>query len=185
MLLVRLLLAPAGEACFAPAAQLIAAGADGAVYAALNAAMLAGTLPMLLRLSPVRRRWAAALFALFFGALLALAVATLARHRQAAMLQPLPFVSLSRLLGRGGYLLCAGAMLAAALSTLCAMLAALLRALPQGRGAPWLAAALCLFFSRFGFTALVERGYPMLGALCAALLVLLCLPLYQVSSSSR
>ena len=67
----------------------------------------------------------------------------------------------------------------------CAMLAALLRALPQGRGAPWLAAALCLFFSRFGFTALVERGYPMLGALCAALLVLLCLPLYQVSSSSR
>ena len=185
VLLVRLLLAPAGEACFAPAAQLIAAGADGAVYAALNAAMLAGALPMLLRLSPVRRRWAAALFALFFGALLALAVATLARHRQAAMLQPLPFVSLSRLLGRGGYLLCAGAMLAAALSTLCAMLAALLRALPQGRGAPWLAAALCLFFSRFGFTALVERGYPMLGALCAALLVLLCLPLYQVSSSSR
>ena len=114
-----------------------------------------------------------------------LAVAALARHRQAAMLNPLPFVSLSRLLGRGGYLLCAGAMLAAALSTLCAMLAALLRALPQGRGAPWLAAALCLFFSRFGFTALVERGYPMLGALCAALLVLLCLPLYQVSSSSR
>ena len=67
-------------------------------------------------------------------------------------------------------------MYAAALSTLCALLAALVHMLPPGRSAPWLAAALCLFFSRFGFTALVERGYPVLGALCAALLVLLCVP---------
>ena len=57
----------------------------------------------------------------------------------------------------------------------------LVHMLPPGRGAPWLAAALCLFFSRFGFTALVERGYPVLGALCAALLVLLCVPVQAAS----
>lgn len=178
-LLIRLLQAPAGEACFAPAAQLLAAGADGAVYAALNAAMLAGAMPLLLRLSPQKRRRAAGLFALLFGAMLLLAVAVLERHRQAAAGQALPFVALSRLLGKGGYLLCAGAMYAAALSTLCALMAALLRALPAHRGAPLLAAVCCLFFSRFGFTRLVERGYPVLGALCAALLVLLCLPVHD------
>ena len=180
-LLVQLLITPAGEACFAPAAHLLSAGADGMVYAALNAALLAGALPMLLRLDAGQRRRAVGLFALLFGTLLTLAVAVLARHRQAAAGQTLPLVALSRLLGKGGYFLCAGAMYAAALSTLCALLAALVHMLPPGRSAPWLAAALCLFFSRFGFSALVERGYPVLGALCAALLVLLCVPVQAAS----
>ena len=126
-----------------------------------------------------------ALFALLFGALLALAVAVLAQHRQAAAGQPLPLVALSRLLGKGGYFLCAGAMYAAALSTLCAMLAALLRLLPGPRTVRALAAcALCALFALVGFGRLVSSAYPVLGSLCAALLLLLCLPGGQKASSS-
>ena len=179
VLLARLLACPVGEACFSPAARLLDAGADGVVYAALNAAMLAGALSLLLPLSRAQRRRAASLFALLFGAVLSLGIAVLTRHRQAAALQPLPFVVLARMLGRGGYLLCAGAMYAAALSTLCAMLTALLRMLPDRAFAPPLAAALCCLPSCMGFVRIVEHAYPALGALCAALLALLCLPLPQ------
>lgn len=184
-LLVQLIARPAGEACFAPAAHAMQAGADGVVYGALNAAMLVGALPLLLGQSGAQRRRAAGLFAVLFGALLALGVAALAKHRQAASMQSLPFVALSRMLGQRGYLLCAVSMYCAALSTLCAMLAALMRMTPGRAGAPVVAAGLCLLFARFGFGTLVERGYPFLGALCAALMGLLCLPLQKDSSSAR
>lgn len=185
VLLIRLLGCPTGEACFSPASRVIDAGADGAVYGALNAAMLVGAMGLLLGKSPRQRRSAACLFALLFGVLLSLGVAVLRRHRQAAFSQNLPFVSLSRMLGQSGYFLCAASMYCAALSTLCAMLAGLMRMLPARRAAVPAAAALCLLFALFGFGTLVERGYPFLGALCAALMGLLCLPLHQVNSSSR
>lgn len=187
-LLLRLLALPVGEACFDPAAAPdlpVRALADGAIYGALNAAMLGGALPLLLPLGRVQRRRAVALFGAGFGLLLSLGVAVCRRHLPAVWNQPLPFVSLSRALGTGGYLLVAACLYAAALSTLCAMLAALLRLLPGPRAVRVLmACALCALFALAGFGRLVSGAYPVLGSLCAALLLLLCLPQY-VSSSLR
>ena len=58
ILLIRLLLLPPGEACFLPEGPpdaVLRAALDGTLYAALNAAMMAGALPMLLTLSARRR----------------------------------------------------------------------------------------------------------------------------------
>lgn len=174
-LLLRLLYLPDGEAAFAPVGYALHASASGLCYAALNTAMVCGTLPLLLTLKRRQRAWAALLFSCAFVLLLALGVCTLSRHRQAAAGHTLPLVYLSRSLGRGGYSLCAGTLYAAALSTLCAMLAGLSHM--RSRSSMLLPAALCLLFAQAGFSGLVERAYPTLGWLCAALLGLLCLPL--------
>ncbi len=175
-LLVRLLTLPAGEACFLPAMAPdlpVRASLDGAVYGALNAAMLAGSLPLLLALDRRTRRRAVWIFALLFGALLSLGTAVCQRHMSAIWNQPLPLVVLSRSLGGGGYLLVAACMYAAALSTLLSMLTGVRLLLPQ-KGSLLLSGALCLLFARVGFGPLVSHGYPVLGALCAGLLVVLC-----------
>ena len=177
-LLVRLLLLPAGEACFLPTMTPdlpVRAAALGAAYGALNAAMIAGSLPLLLPLDGRMRRRALLLFAALFGAMLALASCVIRRHLPAVCHQPLPFVYLSRSLGPGGYLLVALSMYAAALSTLVCMLIALAPLLPVRPGAGRMpAAALALAFALFGFESLVARVYPLLGALCAGLLLVLC-----------
>ena len=173
-LLIRLLCLPDGEAAFAPVGYALHAAASGLCYGALNAAMVSGALPLLLPLRRSQRTGAALLFASLFMLMLALGVCVLSRHRQAASGQALPLVFLSRSLGKGGYHLCAGAMYAAALSTLCAMLSGLSH-LRKTRGT-LLPSALCLLFARAGFSGLVERAYPTLGWLCAALMALLCLP---------
>lgn len=179
-LLLRLLALEAGEACFLPAMTPdlpVRAALDGAVYGALNAAMLAGMLPMLTSLGRRDRFRAALLFSLLFGALLALGVMVCRRHMPEIYMQPLPFVFLSRALGAGGYCLVAACLYAAALSTLCAMLAAIIRLLPFGKTAnTCLGALFCLLFAMIGFGPLVSSGYPVLGALCAGLLIVLCLP---------
>ena len=151
--------------------------------------MLAGELPMLLSLSREKQKRSVALFCLLFGAMLLLGVSVCRRHTQSILLQPLPFVWLSRSLGAGGYRLIALCLYAAALSTLCATLCAAVRLLlPAGRRALRLGLA-CLFsllFARLGFGRIVQSAYPILGAVCAALLLLLCLPLHQkVSMSDR
>lgn len=182
LLLLRLWALPAGEACFLPAMtpdMPVHAVLDGTVYGALNAAMLAGMLPLLRALDRGVRSRAALLFAALFGALLLLGVLVCRRHFAAVLHQPLPFVYLSRQLGPGGYLLVAACMYAAALSTLCAMLAGM-RALPLP-----LSSLVCLLFALLGFGDLVSSAYPVLGALCAGLLFLLCMPLHQDSPSSR
>ena len=179
VLMAQLLALPTGEACFWPAMSPdlpVRAAADGAAYGALNAAMLCGAMPVLLGLSPRERRRSALLFTALFGALLLLGVAVCRRHLQAVWHQPMPFVWLCRGLGAGGYLLCAASLYAAALSTLCAMLASLAQPLPRPAGT-LAAAGACLFFARVGFTRLVASFYPLLGALCAALMLLLCLPI--------
>lgn len=190
-LLVRLLALPGGETGLLshftrPSARLpFAAAADGVVYGALNAAMLAGSTPMLLTLSARRRRCAALVFSLLFGLTLSLAVAVCLKHLPAVREQPLPFVYLSRGLGRSGYLLLAASLYAAALSTLCAMLAGMLRSLPyRTEKSILVSGAACLLFAVWGFEGMVCRAYPVLGALCAGLLFLLCLPLSQNDSSS-
>ena len=190
VLLVRLLCLPEGEACFFPAGppdRVLRAALDGALYAALNAAMMAGALPTLLALSARKRRACVALLVLLFGLLLTLGMLVCQRHIQSVALQPLPFVWLSRRLGSGGYLLVALCLYAAALSTLCAMLCAMANLLPRGlkTGARLiLSALLCAALARVGFGRIVQSGYPILGALCAALLLLLALPARQDASMS-
>ncbi len=186
-LMLRLLALPAGEARLAaPDASLARAVADGAAYGALNAAMLCGEAPLLLSFPRRLRRRAALLFCALFGALLFLGIAVCRRHLQAVRAEPMPFVALCRRLGAGGYALCAAALYAAAFSTLCTMLAALAQPLPRRAGLP-AAMAVCLAFSRVGFSNLVASLYPTLGAVCAALLLLLCLPAggQKVSSSCK
>lgn len=177
VLLVRLLLLPAGEACFYPAMAPdlpVRAVADGVSYAALNAALLLGTTPLLLSLDRRQRRCAAMLFGAVFLSLLLLASLVCRRHLSVALSHPMPFLMLSRRL-EGGYLLFALCLYAAALSTLCAMLTGLMNLLPLSPLACCsLSGAAALLFARLGFTALVHSAYPVLGAVCAGLLILLC-----------
>ncbi len=180
VLLLRLLGIKGGEACFLPAmapALPIRPAADGMAYGALNAAMLAGMLPSLLSLEASARKKAVVLFTLLFGALLLLGVLVCHSHMAEIYMQPMPFVFLSRALGKNGYLLLSACLYAAAFSTLCAMLLGMQRLLPFAKSNSLaLSAVLCLFFARIGFGLLVSRGYPVLGALCAGLLFVLCLP---------
>ena len=178
LLLVRLLALPAGEACFLPAMAPdlpVRAAADGAAYGALSAAQLSGMLSLLAAQPKRLRQRAVLLFVLFFGGMLTLGTAVCRRHMPAIIHQPLPFVYLSRSLGSSGYMLVALCLYAAALSTLCALLRALLPAEPHPRHA-LLSAALCLLPALLGFDLLITHAYPLLGALCAGLLLVLCLP---------
>ena len=177
-LLLSLLRLPAGEACFLPlmtADQPIRALLSGAAYAALSAAQVSGMLPLLARRHLRTRLGACALFALLFGSLLALGTAVCRRHLPAVHHQALPFVFLSRALGAQGYMLVALCLYAAALSTLVAMLRALMQDALSLRRA-LIASLICLILAAQGFDFLIARGYPLLGALCAGLLLILCLP---------
>lgn len=179
-LLVRLLALPAGEACFLPAMRPAASAlCDGACYAALSAAQLGGLIPMLAEQSSRLRRRTLLLFAAMLSAALLLALAVCLRHISAVVHQPLPFVYLSRSLGRGAYLPTALCLYAAALTTLCAMLRALRRSL-----GPVCCALCCLIPALLGFDTLVGTLYPLLSALCAGLLVVLCAPTGQKDSPS-
>ena len=177
-LLCLLLRLPAGEACFLPIASAdlpIRAMLSGAAYAALSAAQICGLLPLMIRQNARTRFRAAAWFMLLFGALLALGTAVCQRHLPAIHHQAMPFVWLSRTLGKAGYHLVALCLYAAALSTLCAMLRALMQDTPDKKHA-LIAGVICLILAAQGFDSLIARGYPLLGALCAGLLLALCLP---------
>lgn len=181
LLLVPLLSAGEAEACFLPAMAPglpCSALLDGTAYGALNAAMLGPMLPALLKLDPRARRRAVCLFSLLFGALLVLAAAVCKRRMPEIFMQPMPFVYLARSLGKSGHFLLCACLFFSAFSTLLAMLLGLRRLLPSlSSGAAWpLCAVCCLLFAGVGFGPLVESGYPALGALCAGLLFLLCLP---------
>jgi len=185
VLLARLLALPRGEACFLPAASGILAAANGVAYGALSAAQLAGLLGQLASFDARTRRRAALLFALLFSGMLTLGVLVCQRHLSAVLHQPLPFVYLSRALGSSGYTLVGAALYAAAFSTLCAMLRAMTAALPGSASQRMLlSAALCLLFAGIGFSELIGRGYPVLGALCAGLLLVLCTAVPQKASIS-
>jgi len=177
---LRMLSLPAGEACFLPTMAPdipVRAALDGTVYGALNAAMLTGILPLLLALPRRSRSFAVTLFAMLFGIMLILGVWVCHRHSGAAFNQPLPFVVVSRRLGKSGYLLAAISMFAAAYSTLLTMLSGMSKLLPYSvRISMLLSALLCLFTAWIGFIPLIESGYPTLGALCAGLMILLCFP---------
>lgn len=185
-LMFRLYTLPAGEACFLPAMAPdlpVRAVIDGTTYGALNAAMLAGALPMLLSLAPAMRRRAIIVFSVLFGALLMLGTAVCRRHMPSIIHQAMPFVSLSRALGPGGYFLVALCLYAAAFSTLLAMLAGLRQMTGKAHRA-YLPPLCCLLAALIGFGPIVKSAYPALGALCAGLLLLLCLPVGERASVS-
>lgn len=188
VLLMRLWALPVGEACFLAAMSTdlpVHALSSGVAYGALSAAQLAGLLALLSSLDARTRRRSIALFTLSFGFFLSLGTAVCRRHLGAVLHQPLPFVFLSRALGASGYGLVALCMYTAAFSTLCAMEHALLQALkPVGTWGACLAALCCLLPSAAGFDTLISRGYPLLGALCAGLLGIVCLPVWQKASIS-
>jgi len=187
LLLFRLWFLPAGEACFLPAMAPdlpIRAIADGTAYGALSAAQTAALLSQLAGHPSQRRRHALLIFTLLFGGMLTLATAVCRRHLPAIIHQPLPFVYLSRSFGTSGYLLVALCMYAAALTTLCAMLRALA---PVNTGVKGVLAAAfcCLLLSHAGFDTLIAHGYPLLGALCAGLLLILCLPICPYAETQK
>ena len=67
------------------------------------------------------------------------------------------------------------------------MLCAAARMLLPSRSLPvrlGLACLLSLLFAHLGFGHIVQSVYPILGAVCAGLLLLLCLPLHQKASIS-
>lgn len=178
VLMLRLYALPAGEACFLPAMAPdlpVRAVLDGTAYGALNAALLSGTLQMLLALEPAVRRRAAAIFSALFGGLLLLGTAVCRRHLPAVLHQAMPFVYLSRALGRGGYILVAACLYAAAFSTLLAMLTGL-RRMTGKRSRPYLPPLCCLLAAQMGFGPIIKSAYPTLGALCAGLMLLCLLP---------
>lgn len=176
VLLMRLYCIHGGEACFYPAMAPdlpVRALADGVSYAALNAALLLGTAPMLLSLQKPMRTRAVLLFSLCFSLLLCLACAVCMKHRQIALSHPMPFLALSMQLG--AYLPFALCMYAAAFSTLLALESGMRSMLPlKTAPALFVVCAVCLFFARMGFASLIQSAYPVLGAVCAGLLLLLC-----------
>lgn len=176
-LLCRLLRLPADSVFFLrpsfSADQPLRALADGAIYGALNAAMLAGLMPALSGLPRRVRTRSVLRFGLLLLALLLPAALVCRAHLAAIREQPLPFVYLMRETG-GGYVLLVLCMACAAFTTLCAMQRAACLLLPP-RVPGVLVAALTLAFSMLGFTPLVGAAYPMLGAVCMGLLLLLCL----------
>ena len=188
ILLIRLLALPAGEACFLPAMTPdlpVRALCDGASYGALSSAQMAGLLSLLAASPRKVRQQATLIFSLLFGVMLALGTAVCQKHMPAIVHQALPFVYLSRSLGAQGYMLVALSMYAAALSTLCVMLRALMPPAATARSA-LLATAGCLALSQLGFDTLIAHGYPILGALCAGLLLVLCLPVcHRADASGR
>ena len=143
----------------------------GGCYVGIRDDVLSDLSAGLLWSSARKRRACVALLVLLFGLLLTLGMLVCQRHLQSVAMQPLPFVWLSRRLGSGGYLLVALCLYAAALSTLCAMLCAMANLLPRGLktiARLILSALLCAALARVGFGRIVQSGYPMLGALCAA-----------------
>lgn len=185
-LLLRLLALPAGEACFLAAMTPdlpVRALTDGVAYGALCAAQLAGLLSRFCDQDTRTHRRSVLLFTLLLGCMLSLGTQVCRRHLPAIVHQPLPFVYLSRSLGPSGYMPVALCMYIAALSTLCAMLHALMQALPSGVLGVCLAALCCLIPSAIGFDMLIAHGYPLLGTLCAGLLLVLCLPICSRTDS--
>ena len=81
----------------------------------------------------------------------------------------MPFIHLMAAYGRAGYALGGAAMYLAVLTTACASLRGLWT-LGAGRRWRMISAAGMLLCSAVGFTGVVEKAYPMLGAGCLGLL---------------
>lgn len=115
------------------------------------------------------RRQAALRLGLVLGVMVSLGNLLLLRH-PLQLHAALPLVQLTAAFGKAGFYGCCAVMLLAVLTTLIAALRDLAALLPprwQPLGAP-AAAAMALF----GFSGIVSRVYPLLGGLCAAMLLL-------------
>ena len=108
------------------------------------------------------------------GALLACANAAVARGGRLLLAQAMPTVLLSARWGAPGFWLCAGFGFLCAVSTLTAVLVGLIDLLRWGgRQAALLALALAALACGLGLHRFVGAGYPALGWLCGALMLVL------------
>ncbi|MGN0970324.1 MAG: hypothetical protein ACI4OY_00090, partial [Aristaeellaceae bacterium] len=141
----------------------------GASYAGFNMALavpgLASAAPAMSRRA---RRQCALLLAAMLGLLLIGANGLLLRH-SALRGETMPFIHLMAAYGRAGYVLGGAAMYLAVLTTACASLRGLWT-LGAGRRWRMMAAAGMLLCSAVGFTGVVGKAYPVLGAGCLGLL---------------
>ena len=141
----------------------------GVSYAGFNMALavpgLAAAAPAMSRRA---RRQCALLLAAVLGLLLAGGNGLLLRH-SALRGETMPFIHLMAAWGRAGYALGGSAMYLAVLTTACASLRGLWT-LGAGRRWRMISAAGMLLCSAVGFTGVVEKAYPMLGAGCLGLL---------------
>lgn len=159
VLLVSGLLHPGEARVFTPAsAAPVPALLRGLCYGGFNAALAQPVIGGDRRAARLTGGLLAALLALGCGALLA--------HPETRG-EALPILRMTAPLGKNGYLLCAAALLLAALTTLLACFAGLSAALPHGR---LTAPALLLACALVGFADLVSAAYPVLGAVCCVLL---------------
>ena len=141
----------------------------GASYAGFNMALaapgLAAASPSMTRRA---RRQCALLLAAILGALLAGGNGLLLRH-SALRGEAMPFIHLMAAYGRAGYALGGTAMYLAVLTTACASLRGLWT-LGAGRRWRMMATAGMLLCAAVGFTGVVGKAYPLLGAGCLLLM---------------
>lgn len=139
----------------------------GVCYGGFNAALAAPVMASVGEiLLPEQRRRCSAAFAWVTAALLCFANGVLLRHG-ALVGESMPFVRLLSALGQGGYLLGAGALYLASLTTLTACMKGLRGLLGRHGGWSWLAMAA---LSLGGMGNIVGVAYPVLGGSCALLL---------------
>ena len=148
----------------APTAVLL-----GLTYAALNVSLCGAALVQRRECHPVHT-------GVMLGLLMGLLVATLhlaiAGQPPGLVVRTLPCVLLAARWGRAGYWVCILLMSLAVATTLAAMLRAMQWRADDRRGMA-VGALLALGLQSAGMVPLVGRGYPILGALCALLLLLL------------
>ena len=133
----------------------------GVTYGGFNAALMQPLLAASSLPDPKRRRAVRGMCVLL-ACLLAAGLAVLLRHPAAAGAS-MPFMAVARRLGSGGAALAGACLYLAALSTLTACL----RSLRGGWSVGIAAAAL------WGFSGVVDAAYPLLGAGCAAMLIVM------------
>lgn len=172
-------------------------------YAPLNLALSGGVICEAAQTLDARKsRSAACSFALGTGMLLMLGTLVLMRHQGQIQSAALPFVVLCARLGKPGFYACAAMLYLAVLSTLTALLRALWNTpdaqIPlfscfpcaispevkqrAGRVLSTLACALCALV---GFDRLIAAAYPVLGALCGVMLLLVLARAFACYSSER
>lgn len=169
-------LAAAGFALTPQRAAVMDAGSAGesllrgVSYAGFNMALAApGLATAAGRMTGRGKRQCALLTALILGVLLAGGNALLMRH-SALRGEAMPFIRLLSAYGKTGYYLGGAAMYLAVLTSACAALRGLWVTLPEGRRTRAMALMGMLLCAGLGFSGVVERVYPLLGAGCLGLM---------------
>ncbi len=161
---------PAKRAAIVWKTGLLDSMIHGASYGGMNMALVVPLLALSAgELTPQGKRQCVLLTAGIMGTLLTAGILLFFRHT-ALIGQTLPFIRMMSYYGRLGWKVSGVTLYLALLTTACAALRSLYALLPER---PWTRAAapvLLLLCSALGFTGMVSRVYPVLGAGCLGLL---------------